>query len=404
MNTIENESKSQICNIKFLNHSSFFIDTEGYILIVDPWYSGKIFNNSWSLLRDTDDDCLDYSKVKYISISHEHPDHLHWPTLKQIKQKTGDVTILFPKRINSGVMDECIKLGYKFQYISHFEENKIEDNLSIFAYPDGHDSALIYQIGDLIVLNQNDAYLDEKIVSIVKEKFSKIDLWLFQFSLAGYYGNRNDPKSIIENGTEFHIQKFIDYQNHFKPLMSVPFASYVYFCKEYNNYINDYAVTLDEILKRVNYKTQIPFYNQEIDLYSNEMNEMNLEKWNIIYDSCKKEIKKTDPFPGEEIIIEGFKKIYQEGYRILHVGGLIIEFFDYEKNLVIDTSNNNYYFIKKEVSPREWIAGILPSEELMFYIKFPWGADTLNITGTFDKINEQLWHIFMMSKDILYKR
>ena len=82
--------------ITFLNHSSFSIEDEENITLVDPWYFGKIFNNSWSLLKDTDDSQIDYSKLKYISISHEHPDHLHWATLKHIRQKTdNDLFIIY---------------------------------------------------------------------------------------------------------------------------------------------------------------------------------------------------------------------------------------------------------------------------------------------------------------------
>jgi L-ascorbate metabolism protein UlaG (beta-lactamase superfamily) len=62
--------------VTFLNHASFSIETDNSITLVDPWYFGRIFNNSWSLLKDTDDSKIDYSKVKYISVSHEN-------TLKQ---------------------------------------------------------------------------------------------------------------------------------------------------------------------------------------------------------------------------------------------------------------------------------------------------------------------------------
>ena len=67
--------------ITFLNHASFAIEVNNSITLIDPWFTGKIFNNSWSFMKDTDDSIIDYSKVKYISISHEHPDHLHWGTL-----------------------------------------------------------------------------------------------------------------------------------------------------------------------------------------------------------------------------------------------------------------------------------------------------------------------------------
>ena len=68
--------------ITFLNHSSFIMDINDFSVLVDPWYSGKVFNNSWSLIKDTDDSKIDYDKLRYISISHEHPDHFSLGTLK----------------------------------------------------------------------------------------------------------------------------------------------------------------------------------------------------------------------------------------------------------------------------------------------------------------------------------
>jgi L-ascorbate metabolism protein UlaG (beta-lactamase superfamily) len=101
-------------NLIFLNHASFTIETNEFLLIVDPWYFGRIFNNSWSLLNNTDDRKLNYLKLKYICITHEHPDHLHWPTLKYIKEKThNEITIIFPRRSNPNVLEKCKELGFK---------------------------------------------------------------------------------------------------------------------------------------------------------------------------------------------------------------------------------------------------------------------------------------------------
>ena len=150
-------------NIEFLNHASFIIEKENYSILVDPWFSGKIFNDSWSLLRDTDDSKIDYSRLKYISISHEHPDHFHPQTLKYIKSKTDhDVTILFPDRKNKNVENACEKMGFKFKYLPHFETCDIEQDFKITAFPEGHDNALLYEIDGKIILNQNDAYLNEE--------------------------------------------------------------------------------------------------------------------------------------------------------------------------------------------------------------------------------------------------
>jgi hypothetical protein len=391
--------------LTFLNHASFSIETNESITLVDPWYFGRIFNNSWSLLGDTDDSQIDYSKVKYISVSHEHPDHLHWPTLKYIKSKTdNEITIIFPRRTNPNVMNECKKLGYSFAYIDHYIETEIEEGFTITTFPEGHDSALVYRIGDKVICNQNDAYLDDIVLPKMKQMFPIIDLWLFQFSLAGYYGNSTEPNIIKQNGTQFHIDKFLRYQNYLNPKMSVPFASYVYFCKQYNDYINDYAVNLIDLLSLTKCKTQVPFYNEEISLFDNSNNDVSLQKWTDVIANCRKEITPVSEFVGEENIINQLEKLYIEGYRIEGPGVVILEFFDYTKNLIINTKNKEFIFIEKEQTPNQWVAGILPSEELMAYLKTPWGGDTLNITGAFIKKNQQLWHIFLMARETLYHR
>jgi hypothetical protein len=301
-------------------------------------------------------------------------------------------------------MNECKKLGYSFAYIDHYIETEIEEGFTITTFPEGHDSALVYRIGDKVICNQNDAYLDDIVLPKLKQMFPIIDLWLFQFSLAGYYGNSTEPTIIKQNGTKFHIDKFLKYQNYLQPKMSVPFASYVYFCKQYNDYINDYAVNLIDLLPLTNHKTQIPFYNEEISLVDNSNNDVTLKKWTNVITNCRKEITPVSQFVGEETIINQLEKLYNEGYRIEGPGVVILEFFDYTKNLIINTKNKQFVFIEKEQTPNEWIAGILPSEELMAYLKTPWGGDTLNITGAFIKKNQQLWHILLMARENLYHR
>ena len=65
--------------ITFINHACFTIEKNNEMIFVDPWFFGRIFNNSWSLFKETEK--IDLSNLKYIFITHEHPDHLHWPTL-----------------------------------------------------------------------------------------------------------------------------------------------------------------------------------------------------------------------------------------------------------------------------------------------------------------------------------
>jgi UDP-MurNAc hydroxylase len=328
--------------LTFLNHSSFSIETEDSVTLVDPWFSEKIFNDSWSLLKDTDDSEINYSKLKYISISHEHPDHLHFSTLKYIKSKVDhEVTILYPKRKNPNVKEACEKIGFNFIYLDQFETTKIEDNYSITVFPAGHDNCLVYSIGSNIIVNQNDAYLDSPTLSKLKKQFPAIDLWLFQFSLAGYYGNSTEPNVIKKKGTYYHEDKFLFYENYLEPKTSVPFASFVYFCKEYNKYINDYAVKLEDIVKRSTGNIQIPWYNEELVFNFNGDNKNNLENWDNLLSKSTKIIQPLSEFCGEDKIINKVKKLINEGY---YIGLLALEFFDYDRLLAIDTNTKNVAF------------------------------------------------------------
>jgi UDP-MurNAc hydroxylase len=405
-------------NIEFLNHASFIIEKENYSILVDPWFSGKIFNDSWSLLRDTDDSKVDYSKLKYISISHEHPDHFHPATLKYIKSKTdNDITILFPYRKNDNVKEACEKMGFKFKSLYHFETYDIEQDFKITAFPEGHDNALVYEVDEKIILNQNDAYLDAKTSLRLKDKYPKIDLWFFQFSLAGFYGNRENPSEIYEKGTKFHQDQYLGYQGLFNPVVSVPFASFVYFCKEHNNYLNKHRVKLEELIttsQKAGFYNQVPFYNEKINF---KRPWDNFKLWEEEFSEDNIKISAAKQFPEEEEIKEKFIKLIDSGYEI-EGDYVFINFFDYEKVLLIDTYFKKCEFVTENqvhdgderlgfpANPH-WksdLAGTLTGEELTCYLDMPWGADTLNISACFDVHNTGLWENFKIAREKMYVR
>ena len=71
--------------VKFINHACIQIFYGEFSILIDPWFDGKVFNNSWKLLKDTDLKNVDFTNLKYIVFSHEHPDHLNFDTLKKMK-------------------------------------------------------------------------------------------------------------------------------------------------------------------------------------------------------------------------------------------------------------------------------------------------------------------------------
>lgn len=89
--------------IKFINHACIQIFYDDFSLLIDPWFSGKVFNDSWCLLKDSDFTDIDFESLRYIVISHEHPDHLNFETLKKIYNLKNDITCIFPNRADKTV-------------------------------------------------------------------------------------------------------------------------------------------------------------------------------------------------------------------------------------------------------------------------------------------------------------
>ena len=389
---------TSLYKIKFINHACMMIEDEKHAILVDPWFTGKVFNDSWSLLRDTDLSLINFDKLSHIFISHEHPDHLHWATLKKIQEYSNkQIFVVSIKRENKNIKEAVQKIGFKHAELLAGRRTKITDRLWVSQFPTGHDSAFVFEADDKVILNQNDCKLSREQCFLIKQKYKKIDLWLMQFGLAGYYANSNDKQG-LKDAKQKHINLINTYYDFFKPSCFVPFASYVYFCKKYNYFLNEWQVTPAEISERCVMPTQFVFYGDEI-LYENyeSKNDENIIKWSDTYDS-KKEILAPKKIDNVEII-KAFKNFtFGNDYSVPEK--FYIELFDNDKIFLCDLKNKNYNFI--HTSEKAIVRTSM--EELLCFVKYPWGADTLNITSCFDMLDKQKFKNVLMWKDSLYKR
>ena len=85
--------------IHFVGHACIVAECADTSILMDPWLFGKIFNDSWTLLPEPKFDPAMLDKVDYIWLSHEHPDHCHFPTLDSFPAAfKARVTVLFQDR------------------------------------------------------------------------------------------------------------------------------------------------------------------------------------------------------------------------------------------------------------------------------------------------------------------
>lgn len=405
--------------IKFINHACIQIFTKDYSMLVDPWFSGKVFNSSWELLKETDESTLDLSGLKYIFVSHEHPDHLNFDTLKRIYQIKSDLTFIFPFRKDNTIKKVIEKIGFNFHFIKQNDEKYKIDEINFVKYfsnDNEGDHTIIFSIDNKVIVNQNDDYTDEISIRRINQEFPNIDILFTQFSLAGYYGNSDDPLSIKKDGHDFHLNRVIEYQQKFNAPIVVPFASYVYFCKETNKYLNDYKVKPNEVFEALgNDICQLVYYGDEIffnDEYKNR-NSNNLNKLNKLFELKDLKYSKSILISDNQIIemidkklsdMSLFKKIrtLTDNFKFLNLIKGFYKLFllskplnilisDTNKNLRIDFLNNTSHISE---SSKENYDFKIPSEELLYMFKFPWGSDTANITATVDYYSKRSFYFF----------
>ena len=407
--------------IKFINHACFQFLLKDYSILIDPWFFGKVFNNSWSLFRETSIETIDIKSLKWIFISHEHPDHLHFETLKEIKNINDKVTVIFPYRKDATVKKVIEKIGLKFKFIKQNSEKFfIDENnyVKFFSFENEGDHTMVFKINERIIVNQNDDYTLDKTVKMINSEFPSIDILLTQFSLAGYYGNFDEEKTLKIKGHDFHLNRVIEYSKKFNPSFTIPFASYVYFCRDYNKYLNKFIVTPKEVISALgNDKCQLVWYGDEV-IFDNfkERNLLNQSKLNDLFNINKiKDFSQSITINDNELVkiiklrlnkisfIEKIKTFIDFSNPISSTKGLIkffllinrkitVHLYDINKVVYIDFLRNSAKIsvYKKNIK----IDFSLPSEDLFFMFKFPWGSDTVNISATVNFFSKKSMLLF----------
>lgn len=221
------------------------IETSDRVILTDPWYTGKAFNDSWKLFPDAAWKDEYYDLVDDIWISHEHPDHFNIATLKafpdSFKQR---VRILFQQNNTDKMPEAFRRLG--FRNICIFPNRTvtaISKETSIYIVQIGQmDSALAVINQGEVVLNLNDCEANKSDCRNIIKDIGRVDILLNQFSIAGYNGHFDHDRylseladSILDNMVENHIS--------LKAKVTIPFASNIYFCTKDNEYVNYYLKT-----------------------------------------------------------------------------------------------------------------------------------------------------------------
>lgn len=382
--------------IKFVNHSCFIIEHEGISIISDPWLEGKVFNNGWDLISKTKLSYEDFKNINYIWFSHEHPDHFYPPNLKLIPAEyKKNITVLFQSTIDGRVANYCRKAGFKEVVELHKDKYyELGKNFKVLCeYFNEGDSWIAYKTGDLTILNINDCGIrNAPQAEYIINKVGKVDILLTQFSYAYWAGNKDEHelrKKIADDKLEsmkFQVEMF-------KPAVTIPIASYIYFCHEENFYLNDAVNTAEKtynFLKATTKTTPVVLYNGDEYTYpQNWDSAASIENYKRDFKNIELNpdtLVKNNPVPLEEVKSQA--KIFIDNLNSTNnflVKSVLkqtkIHLSDYNKTFTMSLKDG----LEEKVLNYDECDVSMSSESFLFCLKFPYGLDTTQINGRLQK-------------------
>lgn len=183
-------------NITYLGHAGFLVETDEFILAMDPWLSPEgAFDSSWFQFPCNHDlaplvraKFSDGKRDKFIYVSHEHRDHLDAKFLKTLPLQ--EVTFLTPKFRRDALRRELEELHPKALILcEHGEKTAIPHGTATLYLDDSginRDSGILVKADGAAFLNLNDCKLYDELAAIAGTE-GPISVLSCQFSGATWH-------------------------------------------------------------------------------------------------------------------------------------------------------------------------------------------------------------------------
>jgi UDP-MurNAc hydroxylase len=239
--------------VRLVSHASLIIETPDCRIWTDPWLFGRAFNDSWALLGPVAFEEEWLAGIDYLWISHEHPDHFHLPTLASLPASFCErVTVLFQQNNSDKMFEAFRKLGFpRHRALPHRQVVALTNETRVYCYQAvPMDSALAVLAGGQCVLDVNDVELNRRDCATIAGDVGQADVVLNQFSIAGYAGLTDRDRHLPELAARV-VDTVIANHRDLGAGLTVPIASFVYFCRDDNRYVNAYANKPDAVADRL---------------------------------------------------------------------------------------------------------------------------------------------------------
>jgi hypothetical protein len=383
--------------LTMLSHASVLIEEGPLVICTDPWYLGEAFNESWALVCKPAMTPAGLQSVTHIWISHEHPDHLHYPTLKAIPdEQKAKIILLYQEHFSSRMRRALGNLGFRqVVELPLARWYNLDDDTSVLCCSVGTiDSLLVVRSRGITVLNMNDCVLSHFAAKTISRYIGPLDLLLTQFSIACWVGNPGEEDVAARHEV---IERMRSYADAFQPRVMIPFASFVYFSHLENRYMNKWVNTPDYVCDQLqNVRCKLHFlYNG--DSWSSQegfaLNGDPLKRYKRDFETLEERTYISHASTSLDELIDLGRKLVKN-VRAAFPGFVLrlaapIHFYVLDLGVVVrfDLWGGIVEAVQRSKMECDMALG---SQALWYALKFPWGFGTLDVSGRYEVLNPKM--------------
>ena len=235
-------------------HATLLLEHGETTVLVDPWLAGTCYERAWALVPEPEDWISRLPRPTAIVLSHEHPDHLHWPTLDALAHRFGhDVPILLPRTAVERAGPALAARGFTAaEAIALGRPRVLGSEVSVVAHAvRADDAVLVFRAGPHTVVNANDCQLEGRTLGWLARRASSPDVYLGQFSIADGYPACLDGLTPDESEEARWMpwRRFWGQGVALGARHLIPFASFARFAHADNHAANRLALGLDDVAR-----------------------------------------------------------------------------------------------------------------------------------------------------------
>jgi len=223
--------------IQFYANACFSLFHNGKHILCDPWISKPSVGGNWYAFPPLKTTVADIPKPDYLYVSHVHSDHCEEQTLKDLGT---DIPVIIMERKPDFIEGYLRELG--FQKIIKIPEGPAQEipdaGFKVKTFPSVStniqnrfvDSSVLFDFGDLTVLNCNDNTPNPEFCRELQKEYPQIDVVFLSASGGGAYPSMYENLSVGEKAAlskeivRKYTDNFIANVNALIPRVVIPVA------------------------------------------------------------------------------------------------------------------------------------------------------------------------------------